>query len=114
MNTLDVTLAKLLAILVALQQIASVLVALAPARMARDPRWGRLFRALHALSNLRHADELGTLKLPGARMAPVSVVATSASHAPDADPIVLRSAVTVPRPITPASEIGARAADGDS
>lgn len=58
-------LAAILATVLALQAIATILVANLPAAILLDPKWGPTVEALHRFGAARFFDEPGSLKLPG-------------------------------------------------
>lgn len=70
--------AMALSALVATQAIASLIVARLPLSAREHPRWGRVVRALHWYSVLRLRDEAGTVKAPGADVAPRVTLAPDA------------------------------------
>jgi hypothetical protein len=85
----------LLSLIVATQLLAAMIVARLPLSARAHPRWGRAVRALHWYAVVRLRNELGTLKLPGADVAPrVAVVPLRADE--------LALGARLPEPIEPA------------
>lgn len=104
--------AMALSALVATQAIASLIVARLPLSAREHPRWGRVVRALHWYAVLRLRDEAGTVKAPGADVAPrVTLAAPPVVEAPApptrADELDLRATVAPPPPAVAPSPLRA-------
>ena len=100
----------LAAALLVLQVLVSVVVQALPVSAARNPRWGGLVRAMHTFGHMRFADELGTLKLPGADLVPDPRDATIAAQRAylaqleaqrDEGERVIPTGIDAPAPISP-------------
>lgn len=79
-----------LLVFIAVQVIATQIIARLPASALRHRTWGPLVRALHWLAHARFTDEAGTLKLPGRGYRLASFDESSARRAYDAYCMVLR------------------------
>lgn len=104
--------AMALSALVATQAIASLIVARLPLSAREHPRWGRVVRALHWYAVLRLRDEAGTVKAPGADVAPrVTLAAPPVVEAPAAptraDELDLRATQPPPPPAVAPSPLRA-------